>query len=86
MSAIGQNTWLQSITITLEIYESEIELETTQLRNVMYSWMNGAWIAPGFPFSRVEALQDWNVYYYMLLFIRISVRYNIPFGASLKLI
>jgi hypothetical protein len=42
MSAIGQKTWLQSITITHEIYESEIELETTQLRNVMYSWMNGA--------------------------------------------
>jgi hypothetical protein len=42
MSAIGQKTWLQSITITRETYESEIELETTQLRNVMYSWMNGA--------------------------------------------
>jgi hypothetical protein len=31
-------------------------LETTQLQNLMYSWMNSAWIIPGFPLSRVEAL------------------------------
>jgi hypothetical protein len=31
MSAIGQKTWLQSIIIACEIYESEIESETTQL-------------------------------------------------------
>jgi hypothetical protein len=43
MSAIGQKTWLQSIIIAREIYESEIESETTQLQNLMYaSWMNGA--------------------------------------------
>jgi hypothetical protein len=41
MSATGQKTWLQSIIIANEIYESEIELETAQLQNLMYSWMNG---------------------------------------------
>jgi hypothetical protein len=43
INAIGQKTWLQSIIIAREIYESEIESETSQLRNLMYaSWMNGA--------------------------------------------
>ncbi len=42
MSATGQKTWLQSIIVAHEIYESEIELETTQLQNLMYSWMNSA--------------------------------------------
>jgi hypothetical protein len=41
MSAIGQKTWLQSIIIAHDFYEFEIESETTQLRNLMYSWMNG---------------------------------------------
>jgi hypothetical protein len=44
------------------------------------SWMNGAWIVPGFPFSgiSVEALQDWNISYYMLLFVGISIQHDIP--------
>jgi hypothetical protein len=42
MTATGQKTWLQSIQIACEVYESEIELETMQLQNLMYSWMNGA--------------------------------------------
>ena len=41
MMATGQKTWLQSIQIAREVYESEIESETTQLRNSIYSWMNG---------------------------------------------
>jgi hypothetical protein len=43
MSAIGKKTWLQSIIITTcEIYESEIELATTQLQNQISSWKNRA--------------------------------------------
>ena len=42
MSALGQKTWLQSIQIACEVYEKERESETMQMRNAMYSWLNGA--------------------------------------------
>ena len=42
MSIIDRKTWLHSIQVAREIYENEIESETTQLRDAMYSWLHRA--------------------------------------------
>jgi hypothetical protein len=38
MTAASQKAWLQNIIIAQEIFENEIEMETTRMRDFMVRW------------------------------------------------